>query len=241
MSEHSFCLLCHTLLSRLEHIRLSSAEFTWPPLPASCCVAADPSPVDNNTFLWFRGLELTALRPPRHLSLCVSFPRTLTCLTRCPVEPLPSLWSISTRDTTSLHTSSEPLPSDHAPEALPAPAVTLTNAPASFHPGDSQRMTFLTSFKSSTCTNNLGFLALATVPTATPRSPPWSHSHCCPRRSHGSSSHDSLARPPRGPPSTWRARRPPLPVTALALSLQETSQAPSSSKPRSLLSPASWA
>lgn len=123
---------------------------------------------------------LRSLRPPRHLSLCVSFPRTLTCPTRCPLEPLPSLRSISTRDTTSLHTSSEPLPSDHAPEALPAPAVALTNAPASFHPGDSQRMTFLTSVKSSTYTNNLGFLAKAAVPTATPRSPPWSHSHCAP-------------------------------------------------------------
>ena len=145
----------------------------------------------------------------------MSFPRTLTCPTRCPLEPLPSLRSISTRDATSPHGSSEPLPSDHAPEAPPTPAVTLANAPASLHPGNPQRMTFLTSFKSSTYTNNLGLLASATVPTATPRSPPWSHSHCCPRLPDGSFSHDSLARPPQGPPMNLEG---PAPIPACDVS-----------------------
>ena len=105
--------------------------------PASCCVAADPSPLDD-AFLRFRGLGaalnsqpcvLRSPRPPRCPSRCVSFPHVPTRPTRGPLEPPPSLRSISTRDTTSPHASSEHLPSDQARVARPT-AVALTNSPA---------------------------------------------------------------------------------------------------------------
>ena len=136
-------------------------------------MAADPSPVDDDTFLRFRGLELTALcsREPAASSTSVTLGELPPHRRALP----DALWSHCrargqqpTRDTTSLHSSSEPLPSDHAPEALPTPAVTLPNAPASVHPGNSQRMTFLTPFKSSTYTNNLGLLASPLSPRPRP-------------------------------------------------------------------------
>ena len=103
--------------------------------PASRCMAADPSPAENDAFLRFWGLGaalnsqpcvLRSPRPPGHPTLCVSFPRVLTRPTRGPLEPLPSLRSISTRDTASPHASSEHLPSDQAPEARP---TSLSSSP----------------------------------------------------------------------------------------------------------------
>lgn len=115
---------------------------------------------------------LRSPRPPRRPSRCVSFPHVLTRPTRGPLEPPPSLWSISTRDTTSPHASSEHLPSDQAPESpllsrsptpqrhsiLPSPEDGVSNSLRVFHLHQRPWLP-----------------GLSHCPQATPRSPPWPH------------------------------------------------------------------